>query len=74
MIKSTKTSIICERYNFEEEEQSSQEKEKMLTKKLATLIKLTGEIADDLKKSNLGKNNKNLKNLKKKEKVKKMPS
>lgn len=54
MIKSSRTSIVCNRYNFESEEDNTDQKEKRLTKKLATLIKLTGEIADDLKRSNLG--------------------
>lgn len=48
MIKSSKTSIVCSRNNFQKEEEGDK-KENRLTKKLAKLIKVTSSIADDLK-------------------------
>ena len=52
MIKSNRTSIVCNKYNFEKE---VEEREKNLAVKLGCLIKITSDIADELKKSSLGK-------------------
>lgn len=47
MIKSSKTSIVCKRYNFQETE--SEDKDMRLVGKLASLIKITSDIANELK-------------------------